>query len=449
MAPGGDDGTTNWDFIIPVTHQTTVPAGYTGIYTPQDLDNVRNGLLGKYILMNDIDLADFNNGEWVPIGSESNGFKGVFDGNGYTIHNMKITKNDADGIGLFCRISSAELKNTALADVNIVLSDTSAPVGNFCGYSDGNTPIDNCFAKGKITIDSESATYIGGVCGYHTGTTVLYITNCFNESDISVTNASSIGGILGRKFWPNRAAYISNCYNTGNITVSQNTPFVYSYVYTGGIIGDACAIINNCYNSGNISASAETLASAAGIISHCGSQSEIDNSYNAGNIYAFSKKDARAAGGIATMYTTGNSWGSSIQNFYNSGNVFAEISSEPYNNSAWASAEGIQNYGGTSCYFTISSCVVLSNRIFAENVFYPLRIRSNVIGGDSVYGTRSSTLALKEITGNAMDDADERISVEEAMSQSTYEEIGWDFDTVWTISPAINNGYPYLRGMQP
>ena len=83
-AAGNDDGVTNWDFIVPVTHQTTVPAGYLGVYNAQQLSAIRNNLNGKYILMNDIDLAAF--GEWEPIGS----FNGLLDGNGYVIKNLKI-----------------------------------------------------------------------------------------------------------------------------------------------------------------------------------------------------------------------------------------------------------------------------------------------------------------------------------------------------------------------
>ena len=43
---------------------TTVPQGYTGIYTKADLDDVRNNLAGNYILMNDIVFAaeDFAEG---------------------------------------------------------------------------------------------------------------------------------------------------------------------------------------------------------------------------------------------------------------------------------------------------------------------------------------------------------------------------------------------------
>ncbi|MCL2165293.1 MAG: hypothetical protein FWH55_13125 [Oscillospiraceae bacterium] len=31
--------------------------------------------------------------------------------------------------------------------------------------------------------------------------------------------------------------------------------------------------------------------------------------------------------------------------------------------------------------------------------------------------------------------------------QASY--VGFDFTNTWAISPSINNGYPYLRGLQP
>jgi len=75
VAQTGDDGTTNWDFIVPVTHQKTVPAGYTAIRTATELNNIRNGIIisgntYRYILMNDIDLSSWTN--WEPIQSAVN-----------------------------------------------------------------------------------------------------------------------------------------------------------------------------------------------------------------------------------------------------------------------------------------------------------------------------------------------------------------------------------------
>jgi hypothetical protein len=41
-----------------------IPDGYTPIYTAEDLDNIRENLSDKYILMNDIDLSSW--GDWTP-----------------------------------------------------------------------------------------------------------------------------------------------------------------------------------------------------------------------------------------------------------------------------------------------------------------------------------------------------------------------------------------------
>jgi len=61
----GDDGEINWDFIEPVIHQKSAPVNYIGIYTSEDLSDVRNNLSSNFILMSDIDLGNWDN--WEPI----------------------------------------------------------------------------------------------------------------------------------------------------------------------------------------------------------------------------------------------------------------------------------------------------------------------------------------------------------------------------------------------
>lgn len=36
-------------FLVPVTQKDTVPYGYTGIYTAEDFNNIRENLSGQYI----------------------------------------------------------------------------------------------------------------------------------------------------------------------------------------------------------------------------------------------------------------------------------------------------------------------------------------------------------------------------------------------------------------
>jgi len=69
-----------------VEHKTSVPLGYTGIYTVSDLKALQGSdAKTNYILMNDLDLSGEN---WTPIKFKSYDYKGTFDGNGYTIKNF-------------------------------------------------------------------------------------------------------------------------------------------------------------------------------------------------------------------------------------------------------------------------------------------------------------------------------------------------------------------------
>jgi hypothetical protein len=76
--------------------------GYTAISTKEELDAIRNNLNGKYYLTADIVFADedfaedgtfYNNGaKWIPIGTSSAPFTGIFDGNGHLKHKSPTIK---------------------------------------------------------------------------------------------------------------------------------------------------------------------------------------------------------------------------------------------------------------------------------------------------------------------------------------------------------------------
>ena len=93
-----------------------VPEGYTPIRTAQELDNIRNNLSGKYILMNDIDLGEYEN--WVPIGTKKQPFSGIFDGNNHSIKNLIINNfvedSSRSSSGIFAFARDSEIKNTII-----------------------------------------------------------------------------------------------------------------------------------------------------------------------------------------------------------------------------------------------------------------------------------------------------------------------------------------------
>ena len=68
-----------------------------------------------YLLNNDIILTK----EWIAIGTEDTPFTGKFDGNGYTIHNLKMTDPKAKYVGFFGYAENASIHNLQLENVDI------------------------------------------------------------------------------------------------------------------------------------------------------------------------------------------------------------------------------------------------------------------------------------------------------------------------------------------
>ena len=225
-----------------------VPDGYTGIYSADDLNNIRNNLGGNYILMNDIDLSGVN---WTPIGNADIPFMGNFDGNGYAIKNLNISGTldaNVNSVGLFgeCTIS-VSITHLALVNCNIDVTipesvanrNTYIYVGGISGYN-GN--ISECYATGSVKADincsSAVNTYcIGGLGG------LSYVQNGFNNCNVTVniTNATNsrtsfdVGGVAGY------SANMVSSYSTGTINVTQGGASRY-------YVGSVCGYSNNSTN---------------------------------------------------------------------------------------------------------------------------------------------------------------------------------------------------------
>jgi len=277
---GGGDTPQTWDFIVPVVHQTTPPAGYTSISTAQQLNDVRNNLSGKYILMGDIDLASWGN--WVPIGT----FKGEFDGNGYVIKNMTISSTYN---GLFASTNQCKIRNLGI--VGAALSGGSNS-GGISAY-DRNSTISNCYFSGSISTsafraggivaDTEGSTIVhcfnlgyvsGSPSGGIAGTSSSTIEKCFNTGN--VIGAVSVGGIVGGA---GSSSVISNCFNVGNVSF-----VVVRWQGAGGIVGAASGTIDRCYNTGNVSGTLSSSEFGGGIAGTANLPVAISNSYYLDNV---------------------------------------------------------------------------------------------------------------------------------------------------------------------
>lgn len=220
------------------------------IYTEQGLNawaESDNCLTANVILQRNITLTqvkDDNGSTWNGIGDDNNGYRAIFDGNGYTITNVRVVISTSglgnQRYGFFRSIESGgEVKDLSLE--NIYISNVSGYIGGIAGFSDGGR-ISNCIVSGTI---SSGALYAGGIIGNTFGANTTTILNCINHCDvISKGQSATAGGIAG---WAG-SCNISGCDNYGDITVRG-----YNSVQGGGIAGYILnTAVNSCLNRGNI-----------------------------------------------------------------------------------------------------------------------------------------------------------------------------------------------------
>lgn len=179
-----------------------------------------------FALTADIDLdelgdIDGNGSNWTPIGTIYPTFNGNFDGNGYTIANLKINKPNKNNQGLFS-ISGGKIINLNLENVNIIGKNY---VGGIAGSR--STNIDNCRVSGSIKGNS----YVGGIIGEIAG--AGEVKNCTVQATID--GVSTTGGIIGNICDPRNK--LSNSYFNGYLKNQRS-----------GIIAGRTATIDNIEN---------------------------------------------------------------------------------------------------------------------------------------------------------------------------------------------------------
>lgn len=291
-------------------HLTEVPSGYIGIYTVDDLQNSSLNTDANYILMNNLDLSSIDN--WEGINNNS-----TFDGNNYTISNLKSTV-----CGLF--VDAKNIQNLSVIEVEITINKRQYDdIGSLAcrAYN-----INNCNSSGTITVskidhffcniggmigatsecsikncncsvninhtDPSYENNIGGILGECRYARSLSIENCKFSGTIYAENAV-VGGIVGKSY--DEKVKISNTSNTGNLKCDYSVESQYGdNMCIGGIVGLKArdfneATFENCFNigtiSGNIDADFNKKSSNykyyfGGVIGKCDSDLNIHNCYN-------------------------------------------------------------------------------------------------------------------------------------------------------------------------
>ena len=424
------------------------------------LEAIINDMSGKYHLTSDIDLSG---AEWAPLGytgsSLSSYFSGVLDGQGHKITNLRISGYRYSQNGLFAIVSGGTVKNLGFENTSI--SILAADIGSHQSHSAGsvagaisNANIINCYNTGAVQSSlSRWSASIGGLFGEGLGES--RVVDCYNTGSISATSfvtvagiASTAGGICGRDTYS--VVDFIDCYNSGNISARGDGSG--AFAAAGGISGESVASVVRCYNTGNISAVAANArfgdAWAGGLVGQAGRYGgsvHISQSFNTGKVTASAM--ISRVGGIC-----GEASSALIENCYSSADLTANV----YSNSGYSSgAGGICGYGGRAtevknCY---SAGNIDSDFLAAGIVGYSgadsFHVSDSAVlntGGlvAIVGGTGgSNNLARNDIPGSPNNDASRLLPNEEFYIQSTWEDIGFDFETTWMI-PA-GGGYPIFR----
>jgi hypothetical protein len=197
----------------------------------------------------DIDMSSVES--WTPIGDNTHRFSANYDGDGYTISNLKIDGSN-NHQGLFGTISGT-VKNVKLTDADIT---GSLGVGGVVGFNAGT--VENCSATGSVNGNS----IVGGVVGYNKNGSVQ---NCYSGCDVKGynsdnSNSLNIGGVVG-----SNTGMIENCYATGSVSGSNRA---------GGVVGhNDGGTVQNCYASGDVSSNSSASGGVAGcnqgIVENC------------------------------------------------------------------------------------------------------------------------------------------------------------------------------------
>ena len=206
------------------------------------------------------DFDDASDRGWLPISDVANPFGGTFDGNGFVISNLQINRDDADGQGLFGRIShSGIVRNLGLRSVRV---QGQGRVAALVGENQGR--IRSSYAIGEVSATDT----VGGLVGAHLEPG--WLINSYAVVDVS--GISGVGGLVGVS-----EATVINAYAIGNVSAQS---------FVGGFVGvQSGGVIYNSYANGDVtvvaSDSNEAIGGFAGLKDAGG---EIVNSYATGAV---------------------------------------------------------------------------------------------------------------------------------------------------------------------
>jgi len=218
---GGGSGTVSDPYLI------TTSVHLAKIINDEDYNS-------NFKLMNDIDLS---NDPIFPLGTCTEGFEGVFDGNGFSLKNISYTQTDGNGCTAIFRYNGGTIKNLTIENIDI--SGNNSQVAGLVAINYGT--IQNCNVSGTVGKNEDpynGALVVGGICSSNLG---IIDTVSFNGT---VIGSDYVAGIVGL----NKAGTISCLSAPSNVVILKGEGASYfgpGYINNGDVI-DTIEIVPLC-----------------------------------------------------------------------------------------------------------------------------------------------------------------------------------------------------------
>lgn len=386
--------------------------------------NGGNNYAGVYFkLSGDIDLSSI--ADWTPIGTAEKPFSGIFDGNGKSISNLTITKNepitgiDVKRTGLFGVLGhNGEIKNLNLAGIKINIHYTGAAadsipdagtafVGGLAGMNEGL--ISGCTVSGTLSVEGADMA-VGGIVGSNGSniSTNTYPGQILNSSSNCTINAvphyqvAQVGGIAG--ILTNATGIVDGCGSSGTITVTgQSASSTDNGQYknspdAGGLVGYAHkAEIRNSFSTCNVTINNGGKDSHGGGLVGTVVDSIVDGCNASGDVISAGGENTMyyaqvAAGGlIGWSYRAAGTM--TVSNSYSSGKASASVKSTALSGYAYAGGlighvKGVPGAVGISgCFSTGDAAAQASDNGYAfagglSGYMWPAAVEKSFASGD-------------------------------------------------------------------
>lgn len=266
------------DDISAIRDGVTPPSDYViYISSPEDMQKLHDNPNGQFRLTRDIDMSTaYGTGDgWKPVPE----FSGTFDGRGYIISNLIVSRASERYCGLFGQVkSSASINNLKLQNAQISGGEYTGAIAGACS---GN--VSNCIISGNVSSQSSN---VGGAFGLFENGLVQNVV-----STVSVVGNQNVGGLVGDV-------------TSGTIEASSSDGSVNGSSNVGGIVGRVAplsdVLLSQLYANVNLIGVQNAGGAIGSVEIQNSSTLEVINSYVNGRITSATNNVAGFVGNVTT-----------------------------------------------------------------------------------------------------------------------------------------------------